>query len=222
MMNKKLIYLMVVILFLPLLFSNSVNSTDIKEKTLINGNFTTITINKKMQNNQKWQYKIADQNIVEIVSESYTKQVKTDDENVINDIHTWYVEAISTGNTVIEFDIVDSSGQVIGDESIKYKITILPKTIAVKSGNLIKIELKENRSTGYTWHLDIENNNIIIVHHDNYIEPQTEPLKAGQSGIHYWYIKGVNKGKTALTFKLYRDWEQEQIAEIKKYIIEVD
>ncbi|HKL12981.1 MAG TPA: protease inhibitor I42 family protein [Halanaerobiales bacterium] len=221
-MNKKLIYLMVVILFLPLLFSNSVNSTDIKEKTLINGNFTTITINKKMQNNQKWQYKIADQNIVEIVSESYTKQVKTDDENVINDIHTWYVEAISTGNTVIEFDIVDSSGQVIGDESIKYKITILPKTIAVKSGNLIKIELKENRSTGYTWHLDIENNNIIIVHHDNYIEPQTEPLKAGQSGIHYWYIKGVNKGKTALTFKLYRDWEQEQIAEIKKYIIEVD
>jgi|SRR6056297_32723 len=222
MMNKKLIYLMVVILFLPLLFSHSVNSTDIKEKTLINGNFTTITINKKMQNNQKWQYKIADQNIVEIVSESYTKQVKTDDENVINDIHTWYVEAISTGNTVIEFDIVDSSGQVIGDESIKYKITILPKTIAVKSGNLIKIELKENRSTGYTWHLDIENNNIIIVHHDNYIEPQTEPLKAGQSGIHYWYIKGVNKGKTALTFKLYRDWEQEQIAEIKKYIIEVD
>jgi len=221
-MNKKLIYLMVVILFLPLLFSHSVNSTDIKEKTLINGNFTTITINKKMQNNQKWQYKIADQNIVEIVSESYTKQVKTDDENVINDIHTWYVEAISTGNTVIEFDIVDSSGQVIGDESIKYKITILPKTIAVKSGNLIKIELKENRSTGYTWHLDIENNNIIIVHHDNYIEPQTEPLKAGQSGIHYWYIKGVNKGKTALTFKLYRDWEQEQIAEIKKYIIEVD
>ncbi len=220
-MNKKTISLTIIFFMLILSFSLQVRGIDIKEKTIISGNYTTITINKEISENQRWEYEIEDNDIIEVVSKNYTKQLKTDDKNVINDIHTWYIKALSTGTTRVEFNIVDSSGNPVGEEKIQYKIEVKPKTLKVKPDNLVKIELKENRSTGYTWHLEIEDNNIVKVHHDEFIEPKSEPQKAGQSGIHFWYIQGVNKGKTKLNFELYRDWNKEQIEENRQYIIEV-
>jgi len=220
-MRKKLIYMSILFLSLVLIVSIQVNSSDIQEKSLIKGNYTTIVINKKLEENQKWEYEIQNNNILEVDSKSYTKQLKTEDENIINDIHTWYLNAKSTGSTIIEFYLVDSAGQKISKESIQYKINVLSETIEVKPKNLVKIELKENRSTGYSWHLEIENNNIAKVHHDNYIEPEINPNKAGASGIHYWYIKGCIPGVTKLTFKYYRDWDKQNIEEIKEYNIKV-
>jgi predicted secreted protein len=220
-MRKRLTYLSILFLSLVLIVSIQVNSSDIQEKSIIKGNYTTIVINKTLQENQKWEYKIQNNNILEVVSESYTKQLKTENENVINDIHTWYLNAKSTGNTTIDFYLVNDSGQKITDQSIQYKINVLPETIEVRAENLVKIELKENRSTGYSWHLEIENNNIAKVHHDNYIEPESNYDKAGESGIHYWYIKGCILGETKLTFKYYRDWDQQNIEEIKEYNIKV-
>ena len=220
-MIKKLTYIIILCMVLPLIVSVPVSSSEVKEKTLISGNYTTIMINKELEENQKWEYEIEDNNVLEIVSESYTKQLKTDDENVISDIHTWYLKAIATGSTQIEFFVVDGTGKKLCDETIKYKVKVLPQTIEVKPGNLVKIELRENRSTGFTWHLETEDNNIVKVHHDNYIEPDTEPEKAGQSGIHYWYIKGINPGETKLNFKYYRDWDEENVAEAREYIIKV-
>jgi len=220
-MIKKITYIIILFMVLPLIVSVPVSSSEIKEKTLISGNYTTIMIKKELEENQKWESEIEDNNVLQIVSESYTKQIKTDDENVINDIHTWYIKALSIGSTQIEFFVVDSTGKKICEETMKYNITVIPETIEVRTDNLIKIELKENRSTGFTWHLEIEDNNIVKVHHDNYIEPDTEPEKAGQSGIHYWYIKGINPGETKLNFKYYRDWDEDNIAEAREYIIKV-
>lgn len=220
-MSKKLSYIIILFLVLPLVVSLPVSSCKLKEKTLISGNYTTIMINKKLKENQKWEYEIENNNILEIVSASYTKQFKTENDDVINDMHSWYLKALSTGSTQVDFYIVDSTGKKISEESIKYKITVIPETIEVRKDNLVKIKLRENRSTGFTWHLEIEDSNTAEVHHDNYIEPDTEPDKAGQSGIHYWYIKGLNQGKTKLTFKYYRDWDEKNVAEAREYIIEV-
>jgi len=220
-MSKKLSYMIILVWVFLLFVSLPVSSSGIKEKTLISGNYSTIMINKELEENQKWEYEIKDNNILKIVSESYTKQLETDDDNVIKDIHTWYLKALATGSTQIEFYVVDSTGKKTCEETMKYNIKVIPETIEVRPGNLVKIELRENRSTGFTWHLEIEDNNIAKVHHDNYIEPDTESEKAGQSGIHYWYIKGVNQGETKLTFKYYRDWEKENVAEAREYIIKV-
>lgn len=220
-MNKKLTYLIILSLVLTLVLLVSPSSLSKKEKTIISGNLSTIMINKTIKQNYKWEYNIEDNNIVEIVSKVHTKQLKTDHENVINDIHLWYLKALSTGCTMLGFNIVDSSGQKVSQESIKYKVRVLPETIEVRRGNLVKIELKENRSTGFTWHLDMEDNNLTKVHHDDYIEPETIPGKVGQSGIHYWYIKGVNKGETILSFKYYRDWDKKQVANTIQYKIKI-
>jgi len=149
-MIKKITYIIILFMVLPLIVSVPVSSSEIKEKTLISGNYTTIMINKELEENQKWESEIEDNNVLQIVSESYTKQIKTDDENVINDIHTWYIKALSIGSTQIEFFVVDSTGKKVCEETMKYNITVIPETIEVRTDNLIKIELKENRSTGFT------------------------------------------------------------------------
>ena len=161
-----------------------------------------------------------DKEIIEVTTESYTKQVKTDDDNIIKGVSTWYIKGLSTGRTTIKFNLVDNKTDKVMD-TIKFNIEVKPNKIEVMKGNLIKISLKENRSTGYTWHLNKIDDEIVKVHHDRFIQPETEPGFVGKSGIHYWYIQGLNCGETELIFELYQDWNKAEVEKTKKYVIEV-
>ena len=219
-MNKKLNVLFLMFLLVTIVFSYTVHTSDIKDKAVTSGNYTIITLNQTTGEEQSWEYEIEDKEIIEVVTESYTKQVKTEDDNIIKGVSTWYIKGLSTGRTIITFNLIDNKSEKVVD-TIKYNIEVKAKNIEVMKGNLIKISLKENSSTGYTWHLNIADDEIVKVHHDRFIQPESEPGFVGKSGIHYWYIKGLNKGKTELIFKLYQDWNKEEVEKIKRYMIEV-
>jgi predicted secreted protein len=219
-MIEKLSFLFVMLLLVILVFTNPVKTVELKDKVVINGNYTTITLNYNTGENQSWEYEIKDQDIIEIAKESCENQIKTDDNKIVNGVSFWYIKGISTGETTIKFNLIDNkTDEVIN--TIKYSIKVVPNKIEVKKGNLVKISLKENHSTCFTWHLSKTDNDIVQVHHDSFIQPDNEPGFAGKSGIHYWYIQGLNQGETELTFELYQDWNKEEINKTVKYIIEV-
>ncbi len=219
-MNKKLNFFLVIFLFVSLFFSYTVIADNLQEKVIINGNYTTITLNQEIGKDIGWEYEIEDKNIVEIAKKSYINKMKTTDDNSLKDISTWYIKGISTGKTIIKFNLMDKKTDQILN-TIKYCIRVKPNKIQVIKGNLIEISLTENHSTGFTWHVNKKDNNIVKIHHDIFIKPETEPGFVGKSGIHYWYIQGLNKGETELIFDLYQDWNKESIKRTKKYIIEV-
>lgn len=85
-----------------------------------------------------------------------------------------------------------------------------------------KIELKENRSTGYQWFYEIEDKEVIEVVEDYYKEPAIKGMKAGSSGIHHWKIKGIKKGKTKLRFILAREESYNKIEKERIYTVIVN
>ncbi len=88
----------------------------------------------------------------------------------------------------------------------------------LKKGEILKIELKENVSTGYFWQYEMSNKNILIDILDKYVENADEKI-LGKSGKHIWYFYALQKGKTKITFKLKKESnysiEKEKIYKIK-------
>ena len=78
----------------------------------------------------------------------------------------------------------------------------------------LSIELDENPSTGYSWHVAISNPEILKVAKDDYT--QTGDL-LGSGGIHKWEIKGIKEGSTTVKFELFRSWESSNIIDTKSY-----
>ncbi len=93
--------------------------------------------------------------------------------------------------------------------------------INVVKGENIEIELEENVTTGCTWHVTIENEDIVKLDSDEYVDINDEDL-AGAAGLHIWNFKALSEGSTKVTFELYQSWNPENVYETKEYTITVD
>ena len=80
----------------------------------------------------------------------------------------------------------------------------------------LSIELDENPSTGYSWHVTISNPEILKIVKDDYTQKGD---LLGSGGIHKWEIKGIKEGLTTVKFELYRNWEPSNIIETKSYLV---
>lgn len=89
-------------------------------------------------------------------------------------------------------------------------------------GEMEEIELRENRSTGYYWFYQIEDNHIVDIVEDYYQTPESDPLKAGFSGTRHFKLQGLKKGKTILRLFLARNEKDEDIKDEIIYLIEVE
>ncbi len=78
----------------------------------------------------------------------------------------------------------------------------------------LNIELDENPTTGYSWHVTISNPEILKIVKDDYTQKGD---LLGSGGIHKWEIKGIKEGSTSVKFELYRNWEPSNIIETKTY-----
>ena len=88
-------------------------------------------------------------------------------------------------------------------------------------GEVHEIQLRENRSTGYIWFYQIEDNQIIEIVEDYFEAPESNPLKAGASGTRHIQFEGVSAGETSIRLFLARDENDEDIKEEVVYIIKV-
>ena len=74
----------------------------------------------------------------------------------------------------------------------------------VTKGQIVKITLAENPTTGYTWQLDTTGFEVVS---DEYVAPNTNLDGAG--GNHVWELKAVNTGTYKINGVYKRSWEQQ-------------
>ena len=85
-------------------------------------------------------------------------------------------------------------------------------TIEIGVGDTFIIKLKENPSTGFSWHYVVEPETAINLDSDEYAEDASGNL-VGAPGQHEFVFKAVESGTARVTFEYYRDWEVENVEE---------
>lgn len=93
------------------------------------------------------------------------------------------------------------------------------KTVIVKKGQMLKLELEANATTGYMWELTIgpERDVLSEVGKYRYIH---KSRRIGEGGIQQYRFKTLKKGKESLLFEYKRPWEKEKEA-VKKFKVKV-
>ena len=108
--------------------------------------------------------------------------------------------------------VLTSTGIAIGMNSVKTADDV----IKIKVGQVDRIMLEENPSTGYMWVFEGTENGIVEITGDYYVEGIARP---GAPGQHIWKVKGLTKGETTLIFSYERSWEENSAIEQKTYTI---
>jgi len=98
-----------------------------------------------------------------------------------------------------DYSFLVSGPQLLSDSSVN--------NLAV--GNIGRVVLKGNTTTGYTWHYKIGNEKIISLNSESFVQDAAAEGLVGAGGTYTWDFKALKAGQTSITFKYYRDWEGE-------------
>ena len=79
------------------------------------------------------------------------------------------------------------------------------RQIDVPVGESLLINLKENPTTGYTWHLSGNPEPHLVLEETTFTPADAN--RPGQPGIHRWQLKGHESGTAKLDFEYKRSWE---------------
>jgi len=82
--------------------------------------------------------------------------------------------------------------------------------IKVKAGQIFTIRMESNPTTGYSWQLSEDLNNIIVLVTNAFIPPDSKLCGAG--GHELWTFKAIGEGQTNILMKYVRPWEKDQPA----------
>ena len=84
------------------------------------------------------------------------------------------------------------------------------KSIRIRVGNLVVIQLRENPTTGYQWTFNQSNEQVLTFQGIEYTPSAATGVGGG--GQRVFRFKGEQAGTTELDFKLWRQWQGEQSA----------
>lgn len=96
--------------------------------------------------------------------------------------------------------------------------------INVSKDGIIEIKLEENATTGYAWHIEIEDKETLKVISDEYVNVEIKDGQIPMCGapeVRVWKIKALKDGNTNIKFKLYREWNPEEIQGIKNFEVKI-
>lgn len=148
------------------------------------------------------------------------------------EISTW---ALPYFSTALEYNIItgypDRLLKPKNNASRGEAVTVIIKTLQkmdtnpliqeIKSKTQTSFTLKENPTTGYIWHVVIDDPAIISVQSDQYTALPGAEGRVGASGLHSWDIKALQKGQSKIRFQLYRDFGKKEVIEERIYTINV-
>ena len=118
---------------------------------------------------------------------------------------------IQTGNTDGKTGIkMSGSG---GVESI-------PNTLTATQGCTFEFKLEANPTTGYTWQVNIEDEEIVELVGNEYI--CDDPEADGTGGITTLKFKALQIGETTVTLEYARDWEDGDVDKTKEIKVVVE
>ena len=84
--------------------------------------------------------------------------------------------------------------------------------IKIEKGDTFTIELKENPSTGYSWHCIADPKTAISLDSDQFIVTGAGDI-VGAPGKHEFTFKTMETGNVKLKFEYYRPWDPENVEE---------
>lgn len=84
------------------------------------------------------------------------------------------------------------------------------KSIRIRVGNLVVVQLRENPTTGYQWTFNQSDEQVLGFQGTEYTPSAATGV--GGSGQRLFRFKGERAGTTELDFKLWRQWQGEQSA----------
>ena len=142
-------------------------------------------------------------------------------------------------NLIIKGIVILTTISIISSNSESIKIFNLSSSnenslIKVKEGQIFKVKIQGNPTTGYQWMLIKDNlktmRNIIVSsdkeltgeYESSYINKSNEPMMVGSGGYFYFTLKAVNIGAADIKFEYKRSWEQDNIDELTAHIIVED
>ena len=79
------------------------------------------------------------------------------------------------------------------------------KAITMKKGQVLKLSLDSNPTTGYQWYIEELDDKLLKIVNMDFESPDTSRMGAG--GKQFWKIKAINSGETKLLILYYRMWE---------------
>jgi len=80
------------------------------------------------------------------------------------------------------------------------------QTLDVQAGEIFKIRLESNPSTGYGWEVEFDEKCVEFLR--SYME-ELDPGKVGAPGTEVFVLRGLADGSTEITFSYKRPWEVE-------------
>lgn len=142
-------------------------------------------------------------------------------------------EEVQTANPEEEF-FEDDNAKGFNPET-------MPEIVYVGVGGLVEFNLSENPTTGYTWHISMDDPGMVEIEIDEYLTPypitevivednlqsedersaELSPQPVGKGGVHRYVMRLDHQGMVKVTFEYFRDWEQDNIAETKEMTINV-
>jgi predicted secreted protein len=96
----------------------------------------------------------------------------------------------------------------------------LPSTLTVTKGSTFGFSLEANMTTGYSWQVYIEDEEILKLVSNDY-EPEDTDAD-GSGGMTTITIEALKKGETKITLEYARDWEGGEVDKTKDMTIVVE
>lgn len=95
------------------------------------------------------------------------------------------------------------------------------RIIKVRQGEVFKVILKANHSTGYSWQWDNKSAESIVdsVYMDYVL---SDKAITGAGGNEIWEFKAKKKGEQKLIMLYKRPWEKDGVAEKREVLIKVE
>ena len=85
-------------------------------------------------------------------------------------------------------------------------------TITILPGEIIRVKLRSNPSTGYSWELGPLEDGFFEVEHKFQADPHKE-YEAGYGGCDFWTFKAERPGETDISLSYERPWEDNRPAD---------
>ena len=88
--------------------------------------------------------------------------------------------------------------------------------VSISEGDLIRINLRENPTTGYAWRFQNpfqRPSGVYSIEMDNYVEDPNPEAKTGMAGVRTLLLKGEKKGTDDFELVLVRLWEVQDFIE---------
>jgi inhibitor of cysteine peptidase len=79
--------------------------------------------------------------------------------------------------------------------------------LSLKVGQVVRLSLPENRTTGYRWKIERDGSPFCSMTGDTYIPPEDAASHVGAGGTHEWRFRADTAGATSIDMELLRGWE---------------